>query len=113
MSDLVKRPFVPLSVPPNPSLHVGIDSPPLPLPQIETDTMRLGEYGRIFTRSEAADALRISEHQLYHLRRDGKIRSFKIGSAVYLTEADLVDFVGRRLADSEAGASRPKSEAAS
>jgi len=107
MSDFVNRPGPAPAIPDLSSFGVTADSPPHAA--IGADTLPIGEHGRIFTRSEAADALRMSEHQLYHLRRSGEIRSFKVGAAVYLTETDIADFVSRRLTDSEANASRTAS----
>ncbi len=110
MSDLVNRPAPSMAIPKLSSF--GVPAGDTPQSAMGPDVLPIGEHGRIFTRSEAAEALRMSEHQMYNLRRNGEIRFFKVGSAVYFTEADLADFVSRRLADSEADASRTASGSA-
>lgn len=55
-----------------------------------TAPLSLDDCGDLLTEEEAARVLRISRMTLYRMRRDGRIKSVRIGRRVLYRKADLL-----------------------
>jgi len=60
------------------------------------DSQRTFSTGRLFTVSEVADAMRVSNMTVYRLIKSGELPALRVGKGYRIFEADLERFLSER-----------------